>query len=178
VKITPLDVRKHQFRKALRGYDADEVRVFLDLVAKQMEETLKENAEQREQLSALQIRVAEYEKLESTLRDTLLTAERAASQCKENAEREARLVIREAEYQAQKTVEQGRAALAKVREELLELSAAKEAFGSKFRALLEAQRKVLDMYEADFAEGPLQELAAEEEPQQEYSGDAQASRSA
>ena len=143
-----------------------------------MEETLKENAELREQLTSLQIRVDGYERRESTLRDTLLTAEKAAAQCKENADREARLVVREAEYQAQKTIEEGRSALTKVREELLELASAKEAFAAKFRALLETQRKVLDMYEADFAEGHLRGLDSEEESKQQFSGDAQATRSA
>ena len=33
MKITPLDIQKHVFRKAVRGFDAEEVRTFLFLVS-------------------------------------------------------------------------------------------------------------------------------------------------
>ena len=50
IELTPLDVRKKRgdFAKALRGYEAQEVDVFLELVAERMEALVKENLQLRE----------------------------------------------------------------------------------------------------------------------------------
>jgi len=162
LKITPLDVRKHQFRKILRGYDPEEVGVFLDLVANQMESVLKESSELKEKVTVLETRLADYEKMETTLRDTLLSAERAAAQSRETAEREAKMILKEAEHQAEKIAHDSTERLAKIRAQILELAAARESFAGKFRALLDAQRKVLDMYDEDLSQDLPESLRSSE----------------
>ena len=42
--ITPLEIRKQEFRKMLRGYDPHEVRSFLEMVSTELESLLRENA--------------------------------------------------------------------------------------------------------------------------------------
>ena len=42
--ITPLEIRKQEFKKKVRGYDPHEVREFLELIATELEELLRGNA--------------------------------------------------------------------------------------------------------------------------------------
>ena len=51
MRITPLDVRKQEFRKAVRGYDSDEVRGFLATLAEEYEVVLVDNKNLREAIA-------------------------------------------------------------------------------------------------------------------------------
>jgi DivIVA domain-containing protein len=58
IEITPLDVRRKRgdFRKAMRGYEPQEVDTFLDLVAERLEELVKETMMLRERTAQLRCR--------------------------------------------------------------------------------------------------------------------------
>ena len=76
MRLTPLDIRKQEFKKAMRGLDADEVYAFLATIADEYEAVINDNKALRERLLELDDKVQEYRNMEKTLRDTLLTAER------------------------------------------------------------------------------------------------------
>ncbi|MFQ5630060.1 MAG: DivIVA domain-containing protein, partial [bacterium] len=42
MKLTPLDIKKQEFKKNLRGYDPIEVDAFLEMVANEFESLLRE----------------------------------------------------------------------------------------------------------------------------------------
>jgi cell division initiation protein len=50
VKLTPLDIRRQEFKKVVRGVDPEEVSVFLDMVAGEYERVLRENKTLSEEL--------------------------------------------------------------------------------------------------------------------------------
>ena len=102
MRVTPLDIRKQEFRKTMRGLDSDEVYAFLNTVAEEYEIVLSDNKRFREHVFELEERIKEYKGMEDNLRNTLLTAERVTAEAKENARREAGLLIREAEVEAEK----------------------------------------------------------------------------
>src|SRR5678815_1385025 len=83
MRITPLDVRKQEFRKGMRGLDPDEVYAFLATVADEYEAALNDNKALRERLLELDDKVQEYRTIERTLRDTLVTAERVTVESKD-----------------------------------------------------------------------------------------------
>ena len=85
MRITPLDIRKQEFRKAMRGLDSDEVYAFLSTVAEEYEAALSDNKALRERVLELDDKVQEYRNLERTLRDTLLTAERVTAVSTDNS---------------------------------------------------------------------------------------------
>ena len=100
MKVTPLDLRQAQFRSKLRGFDPDEVTAFLADAAYELEQALKEIDRLRQEAAKTEVILDEFRERENALRNTLLTAQRLADQIKENAETEARTMLREAESRA------------------------------------------------------------------------------
>lgn len=146
MRITPLDIRQQQFTvRMFRGLDRHEVGAFLDDVAEDYEQLLKENVLLKEQLTTLEERAQGIEERERMLQETLLTTQRLAEEMKENARREANLLIREAELQGDKFLEEARAEEAKIKAEILALKRTR-------RQLAEGLRVTLDMYQRLLAE--------------------------
>jgi len=100
MKVTPLDLRQAQFRSKLRGFDPDEVTPFLADAATELEQALKEIDRLRQDAIRNESVLDEFRERENALRNTLLTAQRLADQIKENAEVEAKTILREAESRA------------------------------------------------------------------------------
>jgi cell division initiation protein len=100
MKVTPLDLRQAQFRSKLRGFDPEEVTPFLADAATELEQALKEIDRLRQEALRNDAILAEFRERENALRNTLLTAQRLADQIKENAETEAKTILREAEGRA------------------------------------------------------------------------------
>ena len=140
MRITPMDIRQQQFRVRFRGFDRQEVDTFLADVAEDYERLVKENALLKEQLAALEERSRGIEGREKLLQDTLLTTQRLAEEMKDGAKREANLLVREAEFQGDKLLEEARAEEAKIKAEILALKRTR-------RQLAEGLRVTLDMYQ-------------------------------
>ena len=150
MRITPLDVRKQEFRKVVRGLDGDEVSAFLATVADEYEAVLVDNKQLRGRMLELDEKVAEYRTMEKTLRDTLMAAERVLNETKENAAKEAELVLRDAEMRAQQLAESYRREATEQRREIIALHKEKEAYLARFRGLAEAQIQFIDHHQTDF----------------------------
>jgi cell division initiation protein len=151
MRVTPLDIRKQEFKKVMRGLDSEEVYAFLNTVAEEYEAVLSDNKNLRERLVALEERLNEYKAIETNLRNTLLTAEKLTHEAKENARREASLLIREAEMDAEKAAEAIRAHTSQLRREVLELKKNKDNYITRLKTLLDSHKKMLDGFEEDFA---------------------------
>jgi cell division initiation protein len=152
VKISPLDIRKQTFRTVFRGADGEEVRVFLDLVATEYENTLQENQRLAERLHHCEDRLAEYRELDQTLRNSLLTAERLAAEAKQASQHEAEMVLQDAEWRAKQILEDARERLGRLAEEIRDLQSKKESFSQHLRSFLQAQMDLLDRNE-NYLEG-------------------------
>jgi cell division initiation protein len=151
MRVTPLDIRKQEFRKGMRGLDSDEVYAFLNTVADEYEAVLSDNKNLREKLVELESRLNEYRSIETNLRNTLVTAEKLTQEAKENAKREAALLIREAEMEAEKAAEAIRAHTTQLRREILELKKNKDNYVTRLKTLLDSHRKMLEGFQEDFA---------------------------
>ncbi len=135
----------------MRGLDTDEVYAFLSTVADEYETVLSDNKRLREHIVELEERLKEYRNIEENLRNTLLTAEKVTAEAKENARREAGLIVREAEMEAEKAAEAIRAHTQQLRREVLELKKQKDNYLTRLKTLLDSHRKVLEGFEEDFA---------------------------
>ncbi|MBU8920549.1 MAG: DivIVA domain-containing protein [Bacteroidales bacterium] len=152
MRITPLDIRKQEFKKTMRGLDSDEVYAFLNTVAEEYETVLSDNKRLRERIVELEERLKEFKSMETNLRNTLLTAERITAEAKENARKEAGLIVREAEVEAEKAAETIRAHTQQLRREILELKKNKDNYITRMRTLLDSHQNVISGFEDDFAE--------------------------
>ena len=144
MNISPLDIRKHEFKKSLRGYDVDEVSAFLDMVSMEYENIIRENALLNEKAKDSNIQLKKYHDIESTLQETLLSAERAREETVKTTKRQAEIIIREAEIKAASIIEEGRQILSRLRNAVIDLKVQKDSYLSKLRLLTKAQ---LDLYD-------------------------------
>lgn len=143
MKLTPLDIRHQEFRRALRGYSEEEVDVFLDEVADEFDGLVQGNIELQERIQLLEEQLAEYEKLKETLNNTLVSAQQQADTTRANANMEGELVLRDAELKARGIVGEAYAEKQRVEHNLIQLRQVEEDFRSKFRSLLEAHIDLL-----------------------------------
>ena len=100
MRITPLDMRQHRFKPAMRGYDKTDVVAFLTEAADDYEHAMREIDRLRGDLMRMEALLAEHRQREQNLRDTLLTAQRLSGELKEAAQAEARMIVKEAQGRA------------------------------------------------------------------------------
>jgi cell division initiation protein len=150
MRITPLDVRKQEFRRSVRGFDCEEVRAFLTTVADEYEAVLVDNKQLRERILEQDQKLVEYRELERTLRDTLMTAERMMQEAKTSANKEGDVIIREAGVTAQQVLDRARQRAEEMRRELIALHKEKAAYLARFRSLAEAQVQFVENHMRDF----------------------------
>lgn len=150
MRITPLDVRKQEFRKGMRGLDAEEVYAFLATVADEYETVLNDNKALRERLLELDDKVQEYRSMEKTLRDTLLTAERVTVEAKDNARREANLIIKEAQIEAEKALRDIKSEAMRMRQQVQQLRSQRDGYMAKMKVIVKSHLDFLKSGETEF----------------------------
>ena len=150
MRITPLDVRKQEFRRSVRGYDCDEVHAFLSTLADEYEAVLLDNKQVREQIIESEEKIAEYRNMERALRDTLLTAERITKEARENADKEGGLIVKDAQIKAKQVLEECRMRMGELRREIHALRQEKETYLARFKSLAESQVQFIDTHRHDF----------------------------
>ena len=145
MRITPMDIRQQQFTvKMFRGFDVQEVDTFLDDLAGDYETLLKENALLKEQLQVLEERTRGLEDRERVLQETLVTTQKVVEEMKENARREAALMVREAELRGEKVVETARTQEATIQAEVAALRRMRRQLAESLRATVEMYQRLLD----------------------------------
>ena len=147
MKITPLDIQQQQFRVRFRGFDMVEVDNFLDLLANEFEELLKDNNQLREEDRRKLARINELEAGEKELRDTLVSAQRITEEMKNSARKEAELIIEEAKLNAQKIVDNGQSQALQVENEINQLKRQRAQFEASFKSHIEMHLKMLEKFE-------------------------------
>jgi cell division initiation protein len=147
VRITPLDIQKHRFRRTFRGYDPKEVRAFLLSFAEQYELVVRENGQHREQVAALREQLREHEERERVLKDTLLAAQAAADQLRAAARRDAEIIVKEAEVKAEKMMEVARERVARTESRLVDLRSLRRELLEQVRGMLTRQGALLADWE-------------------------------
>ncbi len=145
MRITPLDIRKQPFRKTVMGFDRDEVNSFLEMVANEFEQIIKQNDELATNVKLLQERIDTYEKIEKTLNETLITAQRATDEAKLNAQKEAELIIKDAQIRANKYEDRSRQKVNELDSDLMSLRTQRDSFLVRFKSMLRDQLSLLDV---------------------------------
>lgn len=98
--LTPVEIRHLSPPRGFRGYRKEHTdRLFAEIAAS-FEDVWRERADLADKVEQLEQDLVRYKELESLLRTTLVSAERAASELKEQARREADLILSEAHSEA------------------------------------------------------------------------------
>jgi len=171
--ITPLDIQKKEFRRAMRGYREEDVDAFLDQVIQDYEALFRENQNLKEKLALAEQNMARYREIEEVLKNTMIMAQKSADELRQNAEKESSLrldqarieaeqitreaeqeatsLIHEAELKASGIIKEAEEKAKLIYEEFHRVEKEAQVFRMKFRALLEAQIKLLDGEESDLS---------------------------
>jgi cell division initiation protein len=157
MRITPLDVRNHPFRKRLSGYDREEVDAFLQMVAEDYEGLVREAQSLREQAARLEARVENLAANETVLQETLTTAQKLSEDLKRTAVKEAEVMVGEAEIKGEKILAAAHRRAAKLAEEIREMKSLRSRLSANVRAAIETHMGLLEGLSSDDPEDPVVE---------------------
>ncbi len=137
--LTPLDVRKQEFRKSLRGYDTLSVEDFQMRVADALERAMRERQVLEERVSALTEQLRVFREREKAMNEALVAAQQLRQDSRAAAEREGQVIVREAEAEAKRLLDEARSAQNAVQVKMTETERQFQQYMGGFRALLERQ---------------------------------------
>jgi cell division initiation protein len=143
VKITPLDIRRKEFKRSVRGYSDEEVDIFLDEVADEFERLFQENMELHDRMQRMDEQIAGHAQLKDALEKTLISAQLQSEELRANAHKEAELILRDAEMKARGIVSESYGETQKTQQTLVQLKLLEEDFRFKFQSLLEGYLRLL-----------------------------------
>ncbi|MGH7168364.1 MAG: DivIVA domain-containing protein, partial [Nitrospiraceae bacterium] len=149
MKITPLDIRKMVFKVRLRGYDRQDVDQFLEELAQTVETLNRDHTVLREKLASAEQQLGELKKAEATLMNTLVTTQGLADDLKHAAQRDAELIMKEAELKAGELLREAQTELAGTQRDLSDLRKQKLMAIERLRSTLRTFERMLEIEEGD-----------------------------
>ena len=155
MRITPLDLKNHRFRRRVAGYAQEEVDDFLRLVAEDYEAALREVEAQREQVTRLERRVEELGINEKILQETLITAQKLSEDLKQTSIKEAEVIVGEAEVKGEKVLDAAHRRAAKLAEDIREMKQLKTRLSTAVRAAIDTHLGLLEGLAANPPDDPL-----------------------
>ena len=165
MKISPMDIQRQTFGNARKGFDPEEVRTYLNLVAEEVAALQGERDRLHQEVQSLQSLLEEHRQRETILKNTLLTAQRVSEEIKENARKQGDNVIKEAELQADRLLELAQNRAYEVERSILDLRSQRTSLRTDVRALIARLGTLLDLQEEAELEDNLRFLKRREEGQ-------------
>jgi DivIVA domain-containing protein len=150
--LTPLDVRRYDFGKSLRGYDPERVEQFREQVAEELERLTRQTQELEAKAKGFHEQLRAFRERDKALNDALVSAQQLRGEIREQSEREAQLIIREARSDADRYMENGRTEIRKIEAHLAELERARRNHLAQLRVM--AERHLADIMAAEQAPSP------------------------
>lgn len=147
--ITPLEIRKHPFRRTFRGFDPDAVNSFLEMLAGEFETLIKQRNDSASHLKSVEEKLQGHEKIEKTLNDTLIMAQKISDDSRANAQKEAEVIIKDATVRGNRMEQETRQRIAKLENDLASLKNQRDTFLERFRGLLTTQLNLLGTISGD-----------------------------
>ena len=150
-----------QFTRTTHGYDPDQVNAFLDKVINHVEKLvddlkakdarIKELEETVKNTSDLKERVAQYERMESTLNKAIFMAQKTSDQIKANGYRESELIVDEAKKNANRIINEALLRSEKIDMESAMLKRNVTLFKRRLKGIIEQQLEMVnDIEKVDF----------------------------
>ncbi len=142
-------MRRQEFRRSLRGYEPLGVEDFRMRVADELERVLREKSVLEERVAALAEQLRVFRERETAMNEALVAAQQLREETRAAAEHEAQVILREAESEARRQVDEARRAEERGQDKLAEIQRQFAGYLAGFRALLERQLAELRALEGD-----------------------------
>ena len=137
--LTALDVRRYDFGKSLRGYDPERVEQFREQVAEEMERLSKLAQEYESKAKGFHEQLKAFRERDKAINEALVSAQQLRNEIREAAERDASLVLREAQVQADEAMEAARNEVRIIEAQLADLDRARRSQLTQMRMVAERQ---------------------------------------
>ena len=164
--LTPVDARRYDFGSQLRGYDKTRVDQFRDQVSDELERLTRVNQELEAKAKGFHEQLRAFRERDKALNDALISAQQLRAETREQADREAQLILREARAEGEKLLEESRSDVRRLQSELDALDRTRRAYLAQMRSL--AERQLAELQSAEAQPAPMTpshgEDAVEERP--------------
>ncbi len=147
--ITPLDIQHKEFDAKMRGYDKEQVDDFLDQVKHEFELLLKDQKDAEKNLKFAEEKLQHFETLQDALNKSIVVAQDAADRLKENARKEAEIILFEAEKSADKLLKKAAEKAADINRETANVRRESRNFRQKLQLMVETQMNLINNEEWD-----------------------------
>jgi len=144
MKFSPLSIKQQEFSKSMRGYETEEVHAFLEKLADEFDTLYKENEKLKRDLDELDIKVAEFKRIEKNLQDTLLKAQDSSSRTMESSKKQANLLVKEAELKASQLLEKAREQANEIRDAIIRLRDEKDFLIARLKSIVDTQSVLVE----------------------------------
>lgn len=138
-RLTPVDVRRMEFPKAMRGYDTARVDDFRDQVAEELERLTRLNQDLDANVRSLTEQLRGFRDRDKALNDALVSAQQLRAEVREQSERESQLILREARSEADRIVQGAQMDAIRFADQISLLSRMRRGYLKQFRVMLERQ---------------------------------------
>ena len=143
MNLTPLDIQRQTFSRALKGYNVDEIRAYLQLIAEEIERLLKDVDRLSRENAMLREDLDEHNARERILKDTLLSAQKVSEDVKANAQKEAELIVKDAELLAERLTSQAMSRVAELERTIQDLKIERKSARNKLQITIDTIQQLL-----------------------------------
>jgi len=154
--LTPLDVRRYEFGSKLRGYDPERVNQFRDQVAEELERLSRLNQDLDAKARGFHEQLRAFRERDKAINDALVSAQQLRGEIREQADKEAQLILREARADADRMVDEAKSEIRRLQDQLESLDRSRRSYLAQLR--LVAERQLSEIQAAEQA--PVSDLAA------------------
>jgi cell division initiation protein len=141
--LTPLEIQKQTFSRAIKGYTVDEVRAYLHLVAEEIERLVKDVDRLQRENAMLREELNDHNQRERILKDTLLSAQKVSEDVRANARKEAELIVKDAELLSDRLMSQAQSRMADLERAIQELKMERRAARNRLQTMLDTTQQLL-----------------------------------
>ncbi|MEG2353562.1 MAG: DivIVA domain-containing protein [Clostridium sp.] len=153
MRLTVDDIENKEFKKAMRGYNIDDVDEFLNDIIESYEQVSKENYKFKEKITSFEEKIIHYKKFEDTIQNTLVLAQSASEQTKLASQKEADIILKNANDSAQRMIDKANTDVLTIRAEYEKTRQEFEKFRSIYRNFMNSQIDMFERLEKDFDRG-------------------------
>ncbi|MGL4484390.1 MAG: DivIVA domain-containing protein [Anaerovoracaceae bacterium] len=169
--ILPIDIQHKEFSKGIRGYKEEEIDSFLDQITIDYDKVLSENARLKDEIDDLRKEINEAKIAEGNVYDTLESAKALMEEISGSAEKRAKILLKNAELDAELTVRTARDNASRLIEETSQMKTRYEEFKHKYSTLLASEIERFDTLTSelfpDFENEKLEEIMSMKEGQRD-----------
>lgn len=143
--VTPLVVRQKEFTTRFRGFDVQEVDIFLEEISKELEAQGRAIDAVKQENRRLALENQGYRKREDSMKTAMIQSQKVLDQMKENAKKEAQLSLANAGVEAEKILNRAHKRLSQLHSDIIELKRQRIQLEMQISAVLESHSKMLEM---------------------------------